>query len=506
MKKNTLLLLMLCVAGIMLQSCENALDVAIYDVIQDGQINPNESKSIKVDFENEPRQFTEDEMVARIMEVAENKDVDIDSSYVRSSLFPVSRPPKSVQVSVFLDNTLSMEGYAMAKNAESFTSVFAGINSYCSANNFPKCGYYVRKSGIEKIEYSELLSQLTHRSVPFTDSYQLDGFLGVVREQVAAKDSIDKICFFVTDGIPSGTNEEILKNERFNLDNRAILKTRIADQIRLLSDGNYAVAVYCFDANFNGIYYNYKNGHVPPVQRREGVQPWTNDIVRPFYVIAIGTRQLMTEFHESVVAGLQDFAPIDKLLFTKEGEIGKPSFADPTGETYFGANGSGGCQRRAVEEYVPYPYNYIDSHGESSDTIFVTKNPNGNGAKIEFYFKKNAFPSYLQDQLDSTLSIKYGNDIIPFVPDDGNKVRFTLDVANDGIAKTLVVKVRDDLPKWVQERNAFTDEKFTIENHDTTTLNLSVLIQGIHDGIFNTEGRVFLVEKKFIVVDVEDKE
>ena len=506
-KKRLSLLIALCITALLLQGCKNYLDEAIYEVIQDGQIDSNESASIIVDFRNESHPNTEDEMVARIMNVAQKKGVNIDSVIVRMALFPQPQTQKNINVKVYLDNTMSMEGYSYAKSAESFTKVFAGIKHYYDANQKASIkGYYVKKGNvIDTVDYNLLLSQLTHKTIPFTDSYQLDEFLVKVVDEIKEKqNSSEVICFFVTDGIPSGTNEEIKKNGSFNLDSRAILKSRIAEPLRVLSNGKFAVALYGFEANFNGIYYNYKNVHIPPGITEIGKQPWKEDILRPFYVIALGDSELVKDFYESVNSGLQDFAPVEELLFTEMGKLDKPYFVDPTGESYSISKGSRGCQRQNIMDYSPYPYTYVDFHGDSSDTIFVTKNPYQDKTKIEFYFKKKDIPSYLQNQLESALSIMYGDDIVPFII-DGNKVKFALDVTN-GKTTVLSVKVRDELPKWVENRNSLSDEKFSVLNHDTKTLNLAVLIQGLHDGIFNTEGRVYLMEKKFIVVDVEDKE
>ena len=474
MNTKSVLLLLMMMAAALLQGC-NRLDKTISEAVDDGKIEREEAEMIIEAFEEDGTYFQENDsldqkrILAYVMKIAEKDGVEIDKESVREALFGATpQPQKPISVSVYLDNTLSMKGYAMAKNAEAFTSVFAGINHYYSAkSNVNKCGYYVGRNGIERIDFAKLLSQLTHKEVPFTDSYQLDGFMGIVCRQVAKEDA-DAICFFVTDGIPSGTNEEIRTNQRFNLDNRAILKTRIADSLRPLSDGSHAIAIYGFAAGFNGIYYNYKNTHV---------QTGTNDINRPFYVIALGKRELVNEFHESVVAGLQDFSPLHKVLFAKGDGLRKPQFSDI--------------------DYEDTDKNF------SKDTLYVRQDSDQRIMNVGFYFKKESFPSCVKDDLDSVISIEYGNESVDFSV-DGDRVKFTLPLLGAEYGKELRIRVKDELPGWVNDKNTTTDEKFTTKNPERTTLNLAVLVQAVHDGIFNDSGRVYCVDKKFMVTVADE--
>lgn len=200
-------------------------------------------------------------------------------------------------VCVYLDNTSSMEGYQLATNPNVFTGVFAAISQHYSASTIQ--GRIVKSNTISPIDYNGLMNGLTNRNIPFTDSYQLEELFKDMVSQV--KKSENAICFLVTDGIPSGTNAQLKKNPNFNIQNTAILSANIASALKPLQQGSYEVGVFRFVSGFKGNYYKFNNSKV-----------FLNDVQRPFYVIAIGPKNLVEELYKS---SIKSFIPTNKTKY-----------------------------------------------------------------------------------------------------------------------------------------------------------------------------------------------
>lgn len=130
-----------------------------------------------------------------------------------------------------------------------------------------------------------------------------------VFEVILDSTGMSDISVFVTDGIMSGTNEQIRSNREYNVQQRnGMLRVSITDAFINKAD-SIAVAVFGFTSNFNCsnndevYYYDYQN------QRH--VVNFTN---RPFYIFVIGNKCLLPDFIKHIKKHT-DFNPEKELFF-----------------------------------------------------------------------------------------------------------------------------------------------------------------------------------------------
>lgn len=205
---------------------------------------------------------------------------------------------------IYIDNSSSMMGYYKANNANDFIDPIFKLMGLYPENKVTTNCYYFKDGGnnvtafiqIEKDSLGQMISQKKLQESagsPFGD----------IIKNIVNKSNAETISFFITDGIMSGTNQQIHSNSSYNKNCRGDLQNVVKQA--LLSKDGYAVAVYKFNAQFNGIYYYYDNSNTN-----------INNGPRPFYVFAIGTRKIVSEFNDKVKNGeINSFKPVDKAIF-----------------------------------------------------------------------------------------------------------------------------------------------------------------------------------------------
>lgn len=383
---------------------------------------------------------------------------------------PKSNPvKKDLVVNVFLDNTSSMEGYAKAKDASKFNEVFNGLYAYFSDTATAINGYYtisnktsvkgkpISQTIIKPVDFETLRSQINAKNVVFTDSYQLPDFFNAVVDKTVSDVSHDVISFFVTDGILSGTNEEIHHDPLFNINSASTVQSRISDALKKLDD-NYATAIFQFKANYKGEYYKYNNDH----------ETVLTNVPRPFYVIAIGPQDKLNAFYKQVEKGQENFKPTEKVLFSR------------------------GLKDMKV--------NTLDAEYEK-DTIFIKMEDSRKSH--QFNIEKSVLPSYADN---NSLEILWNGQPVDVEFQNG-KYKFDLILDNYDPGKSLTIRLKSNLPAWVTTCHSSNDNP--ISNKNTAelgkTFNLKYLVKGIKDGILHLTGSEYDMEWNYtICTDRED--
>lgn len=479
-KRNVLLMIIILIMGVVLtsvlSSCKNDLDKTIEDAVADDKITDQEAQDIHNAFDNADKKYSLEKRIKYVSSKAPNmSDKDI-----RDALTIVS-PPQQKSVFVYLDNTESMRGYMNATDASKFARVLTAINDYYSKDNITSQAFYTeatnqngqKNTQVVGTDFSQLRSDLTAHSMnKFTDSYQLNNFFDEVTRQLLSNPKHTSICFFVTDGIPSGTNEEISRSpgRRFSISQKEELQSRIAGALRPLgAKGGFGAAIFQFFAPFKGQYWKYNNDN----------RTILNDHERPFYVFAVGQKELLKDFLEQVKDGLSFFEPHKAVAFLE-------------GDKRFGPSSSDGYLNKKDNKENDF---YFDADQANKNA------GQDDNAPTTLCFKLDGFPHYLRDEsmLKAKVMIEVeGNRVTPVVKPD--RIDFTVKASKQGIQKVRIV-VEDFLPSWVSTSSTPDDSNLSPNNRSelNKTFNLDILVRGIEQGIFNKGGETNAIDRTFIL-------
>ncbi|MBO5267773.1 MAG: hypothetical protein J6B13_03325, partial [Muribaculaceae bacterium] len=170
---------------------------------------------------------------------------------------------KPLHVALYLDNTASMKGYIKPENKNVGTEGFARTlislkNNYDGADDTVSC-YYIDKKDLKKVTPTEFNELISSKNLAMGDAYRFDEFIGRIVDETLADSTHTRLNFFITDAIPSGTNEQIASspNRRYNIERRDVLEDNIREQLKRLRGDSYGVSVFRFDAAFDGKYPDY---------------------------------------------------------------------------------------------------------------------------------------------------------------------------------------------------------------------------------------------------------
>lgn len=370
-------------------------------------------------------------------------------------------------VNLFIDNSTSMKGYFESKNLSQLISVLSGIQQYYSDKQIN--GFYVEKESLKEYPFTKLTTDLSSRKLSgYSDAIQLDCLIKRIADSHRAAKSrkIQVIDFIITDGIPSGTNEEInppgksLKPEdrTFNIDQATTLQARIANALSGIK--NLAASVYQFQSGFNGYYYYYNN--------TKAHKDWN---MRPFYVIAIGDRDVVMDFAESENKGLQLFNAKNKVHF---GSVEENKIC-LTGSNFI--PGTTTVDSESFEE----------AENDTCIPIYPQLSLKGLPyfARTESYIKKNA-----------TITLD-GKDYKDYWI-EGDFLTFTLKVEQNMKYK-LEIKIKNTTPSWVDSSTCLNDKTIGDLELGSKTFNLKFLVEGLKNGITGSKGDITLYQKEFII-------
>ena len=388
---------------------------------------------------------------------------------------PAAQVSKPVKTVVYIDNTSSMRGYLnpLDKNVSvtDFVNVVNAINDYYGDKE--RSAMFVSQKGLEETSIDQLVGNIKTKNLKTYDAYPMNEFIGSIVNESIADSAYSRISFFITDGIPSGSNSEIGKDPHFNKTSAHVLETNIKSPLREkgLSAKGYGVAVYQFFGKFDGQYINYTNNKL-------GKTATLKNTDRPFYVIALGKADELKDFGTKVKNGeLRDFKPLNSLQAYTAVSTLSPTIVVPGGE---GAV--------APEEGA---FTFTSS---KSNPAFIVNLP------------LNQLPQYLRNESDlkRSLLVKVnGKDVAQDNPDfvkvSGETATIPLNFTGGDDSMTLELSVRNELPEWVVNSTSHDDIDITNPDEIGKTFNLDVVVRGLLDGVFNRKTQTLGSPSKYTV-------
>lgn len=370
-------------------------------------------------------------------------------------------PPKPrnlpSKIYLYLDNSESMDGYMKSTDMSTFVDAIGTIGDFYRPKDVEINSFYLecekaknntKQTKIVPVDFDDLRSKISSRKVKKTDSYAIDRFFVDVTTRLLEDSNYSRIAFFVTDGIMSGTNEEISNSleRRFNMDNATTLASRIAEALYPLSRNSngavhYGAAIYRFESGFNGEYFPYTNYPVPLNARR------------PFYIIAIGESSEVMRFDTAVNNGLNGFAPTHHLFLDQ-----------PQGKFML------------LGEMV---------NNVSDNIVKLTYQKDKNAKSFDLFFRTNTLPGHLRDETNASnaIHIEFCGHEQKFIAKNG-KVRFSIIPPKGEGGLPLKIIIDDCLPNWIEEYSSGDD--ISIRSQTGLTFMLNHLIDGIKMGIMGT--------------------
>lgn len=192
-------------------------------------------------------------------------EIIIDTSIIEEETYIIcdEKDVAPQSVCIYLDNSKSMEGYVEGNNA-TFIAAISDLQSLNNGNG--KLFFWGDK---EPFSCGMNLAGDLKKSNKFNGgTTDLPEILGEMSKQA----NNGHLSFFVTDGMPSPKNTDLLESSETSI------KNAIANSLK--GKQNIAVAIFRKTSGYSGTYYDYKN------------HPHTlkNVVERPFFVIAIGKR------------------------------------------------------------------------------------------------------------------------------------------------------------------------------------------------------------------------
>lgn len=365
-------------------------------------------------------------------------------------------PLKLMRVNVYIDNSSSMKGYFESPNVAPLIEVLSGITQYYQSGI---TGYYIEKNALKKYDWNQLTADLTAKKLSnYSDAFQLDGLIRHIMDNYA-KDSAGNnvINFVLTDGIPSGTNDEIRNSaeRQFNKTSASLLQTRIATAFGGIN--GIAASVYQFTSGFDGKYWFYNND--------TAIKHWPK---HPFYLIAIGNKDLVMELAEKEASGLQFFEANNKVHF---GAVNEKKFT--LGSTAF----EPGTYTVASTAF--------DEEGKEELNINVQLSLSGLP-----YFART------QDFLKNNMTLEFDDKAIFDFKVEGKMLTIPLHVRRMTTHR-LNVKIKNTTPMWVDNATSLDDKMEKDTDLAVKTFNLKYLVEGIKNAITGSKGEIILFQKEF---------
>lgn len=371
----------------------------------------------------------------------------------------VTPKPKelSTKVSVYIDNSSSMKGYFDSNNSAPMIGVLAGLTQFY--NDVEINGYYMNVDTIVSCPWSKLTSNITKRKfTSYSDAMQIDALIEKIMGSYDSESPKNNVInFILTDGIPSGTNEEVRKDPNFNKNSASLLQVRIAQAIK--SKG-LAASVYKFSSGFDGIYYFFDNTNVKKSMKE-----------RPFYLIAIGKKDLVMELAEKENGGLSMFKAEEKVHFgaVEEDKIKLTSTSFDMGTMNIPEKAFGG----------------------DDDVVAININMQLSLSGLPYFARTQ---DYLNKHMELTIDGKSpkGCNV------QGTQLNIPLKVEQME-EHSVKVKITNNTLSWVEESTLLDDKKASSDDLASKTFNLKYLVEGLCDGVTHSTGTITLFEKEFKV-------
>ena len=193
---------------------------------------------------------------------------------------PVEALDTGIVATIYFDNSFSMMGYADANVNNNYLDVLSDLRAFYPGTN--------AQVDEEQIPGNELIDRIRRHEFKYTQESLLYKDLEMIAADVqqALCDTLNpqqRLNFYITDGIMSGSDEDISKDREYNKIHAQDLQNQIKDALK--ENDKIGISVYQFKSPFMGTYWAYDNS-----------KQQLNGTPRFFYVIAVGSREALAGF------------------------------------------------------------------------------------------------------------------------------------------------------------------------------------------------------------------
>ena len=369
-----------------------------------------------------------------------------DTISTQSPEQPIVQPVKSVPENavLYLDCSHSMKGYINTATDAKFKNVISSLLYWK-----PTKAYLFDTKEQPEISRDEFINLINTRKVSWSDESDLTKMIGSMVKKV--NDGSVGISYLITDGIMSGSNQEIRESvdRSFNITSRGTLTARIADAVSACQD-DVAILLIKYTSSFTGKYYCYTN--IDQVDFKENQ--------RPFYVVAIGNRKLVKE--------LVDKTQKDELLSNNEGVL-------------------------LLGDEYPYNLSLIASKKEgisfSKDKQIIV----GTNIRSDDYVIFNGNLSHLPSYMQSTEYFEKNGEVYiqysqkgEFKKLDSQYISYEIDGTNLNLGvqamcirhNAMYFKLKYELPNWIEMSSSDNDKNIK-QSPIPRTFNFKYFVKGL---------------------------
>lgn len=386
----------------------------------------NISEDIKSDLVNDSLPIVRDEKI--------EKDITI------------VRPNKAL---LLLDISTSMKGYIDAAKDPRFSGI---ISSFLYLPTKIDVRLFDTKEQ-PSLSTENFLNKLNARAITWSSESNLKSMLATMVQHVKTKS--DDVCFLLTDGIMSGSNEQVRNSpdRAYSVRYRTVMSNGIKE---LFSDSNFEMSalIIRYKSKFKGTYYCYTNDKITITEKE-----------RPFYVIAIGEWQYI-----KYIEG--------EILKNEQGDIGRYDNILILGD------------KLPYEMKISHG-NGIKTNSSKKDRLIIEKS--ARSGQVRLTADLNNVPQYMQTatymKANTELFIKHGiqeikrfdsnyYDIEVETMEKGSRLVLVID-ANQLRGSQLTYKLKYTLPEWITTMSCDDDRLMYKEpSMLEQTFNLKYFVDG----------------------------
>lgn len=376
-----------------------------------------------------------------------------DKSDAETILYgPINPAEGNIRATIYFDNSVSMKGYANANaNQNIYLDVLSDLRGFYSNTNAIIGGEYILGN--------ELIDRIRLHRINFSAESLLYHDLDIIASQAQKEleDSLRKtlpLNFYLTDGIMSGSDEQIHKDPEYN----KIHAQDLQNQIRqvLADKESIGISVYQFESSFVGDYWSYDNEH------------HSLNNLRYFYVIAVGSRPALSNFKQKV----------DSINSDRNGTYSK---FIPI------------AQWHAIDNHVINTNLLVGPHGavifNGSEFTYKPKVINNQGGYISFNLDSKVFRNYYIENMDvlaskSIVEIdgRQAKDVHVIWDENAHAFTFKIPVAILAKENTICLTIPRLRNEWIYQSST-SDDKYMFSMPDSKTFLFDKFMQGIQSGV-----------------------
>ena len=211
------------------------------------------------------------------------------------------------KLAIYLETSASMAGYSHSGNP-SFTAPIIAIPNAVASDVTIETNFIsgAKKAGktttvIQALPKDEFERNLANGKIAKAESSPLDAIISVIIDST----NVNTVSCLITDGIISGTNEEIIKDREFAIKNLPLLEQRIRTAMSKASGKDLEVLIYRMETSFAGTYYDYRN-----------TKHTLNVDNRPYFMMFFGYESILKDVEQKIERE-SDFIYVDKFATWK---------------------------------------------------------------------------------------------------------------------------------------------------------------------------------------------